>query len=119
MISTTEASNQPVVANGNNNDTMVVHRAGAKRSRDEVGELERATSTTKRKRRRHVSWAEKNSVQMQPDNRKLFEEYNDDDVWYTVCKNQILLNIVHLRPHQFFLYALIDNDSDVITKPSW
>lgn len=38
---------------------------------------------TKRRKMRRVSWASKNQIQIQPDNRKLFKDYKDEDIWYT------------------------------------
>lgn len=81
MIATTEVITHQSLQGGS---TMVTHRASVKRSSDEIGEIERVTPTKRKKRTRHVSWADKNSIQIQPDNRKLFNDYNDEDIWYTV-----------------------------------
>jgi hypothetical protein len=81
MISTDSPSiltNQPVLE-GN----MVEQLSGVKRTSEERGELERATPT-KRLRKRRVSWAEKNEMHVLPINHKLFKDYKDEDIWYTV-----------------------------------
>ena len=63
------------------------HVCCGKRSRAELGELETAKAPTcsrNQRRRRHVSWAEKNEVHVLNDNHELFKEYKDEDIWYTV-----------------------------------
>jgi len=83
MIATKEITNQPLVegVNSSNNNMVMKHRG--KRTNENFGELERATPVKKRKRTRRVSWADKTSVRIQPDNRTLFKDYNDEDIWYT------------------------------------
>lgn len=63
-------------------NTVAHQHSGVKRTNEELGELERATPT-KRTQGRHVAWAKKNEMHLLPNNRKLFKDYRDEDIWYT------------------------------------
>jgi hypothetical protein len=64
---------------------MVPHRSGGKRTSEELGELERATPNKRLRGERHISWAEnQNETHLLPNNSKLFKEYRDENIWFTV-----------------------------------
>lgn len=59
-----------------------------KRSYEERGELERLTKPKKKMRQRGVHFQESsNKVHVQPSNRKVFQDYDEGDIWYSVRRD--------------------------------
>ena len=56
----------------------------AKRRRLDDGKVSSVSSMEKRKQGRRVRWAERTEYQQQDDFHKLFKDYNEKDIWYTV-----------------------------------
>jgi hypothetical protein len=87
MISATGMDNEYPLLDEN----ILASRVARKRSSCSTsGDLERAmpnVPVTKRRKTKRVSWADKNHIQIQPDYRKLFNDYKDEDVWYTVSSD--------------------------------